>query len=628
MMNENELKNQSTKSKISQLLMAIPIALIAFSLIIAAAFIWYRTVYANQVVPGVYVMNIDLTGKTLDEAKTLLDDAFNYSSNGIIVFTFQDQTWEATPADLGYWIDSSASAEQAFAIGRGKFMPKNLVEKARAWFTGVQVMPVAHYDERAAFAFLQTIATEIDQPEIEASLGLVQTEVVVIDGQVGREVDMAATLATITPHLVLMEDAIIPLVVEESHPAILDVAPQAELARKILSKPLVLTAPKIEDKEDNEDNGDIKENSWSIEPENLASMLTIHRIENSGNDTYEIGLNEDLTQMYLNSLAPGLYVAPVNARFIFNDDTLQLDLLESAVIGRSLDIPESIEQIKTSVLGGIHEIPLAFTTIKPSVTNESTGEELGVTELVHQEISYFFGSDPSRVQNIKAASSRFHGLLIAPWETFSMADALGNISLDNGYAEAPIIFGDQTIQGIGGGICQVSTTLFRAAFFAGLPINERHAHAYRVGYYEQRSNGARDVSLAGLDATVYVPIVDLKFTNDTDHWLLMETYMGNYSLTWKFYSTDDGRTVEWNSTGPQNIVKAPEDLYRENPELPKGTIKQVDYSADGADVTVNRTVYFGDQVHFSDSFFTRFQPWQAVFEFGPGTEGIPTADSD
>jgi vancomycin resistance protein YoaR len=149
-----------------------------------------------------------------------------------------------------------------------------------------------------------------------------------------------------------------------------------------------------------------------------------------------------------------------------------------------------------------------------------------------------------------------------------------------------------------------------------------------VGYYEQRSNGVRDPQLTGLDATVYVPIVDLKFTNDTDHWLLMETYMGNSSLTWKFYSTSDGRTVNWQTTGPTNIVEAPEDLYRENPDLSKGTIKQVDYSADGADVNVTRTVYINDQVYFSDAFFTRFQPWQAIFEYGPGTEGIPEPGSD
>jgi len=209
-----------------------------------------------------------------------------------------------------------------------------------------------------------------------------------------------------------------------------------------------------------------------------------------------------------------------------------------------------------------------------------------------------------------------------------MANALGNISLENGYAEAPIIYGGQTIQGVGGGVCQVSTTLFRTAFFAGFPIVERHAHSYRVGYYEQERDGSRNSNLAGLDATVYVPIVDMKFINDTDHWLLMETYMGDYfSLTWKFYSTKDGRTVDWNTTGPTNVIPAPDDLWRENPDLAKGEIKKVDYSADGADVSVTRTVYKGDTVYFSDSFFTRFQPWQAIYEYGPGTE-IPESASD
>ena len=166
------------------------------------------------------------------------------------------------------------------------------------------------------------------------------------------------------------------------------------------------------------------------------------------------------------------------------------------------------------------------------------------------------------MQNIKAASAKFHGLLVAPGETFSMASAMGDVSLDNGYAEALIIIGGQTIKGVGGGVCQVSTTLFRTVFFAGFPIVERYAHAYRVGYYEQTANG-RDNSLAGLDATVFVPMVDFKFVNDTPYWLLMETYVNGYSLTWKFYSTSDGRTVDWNTTGPTNIVAAA------RPDLPR-----------------------------------------------------------
>jgi hypothetical protein len=196
-------------------------------------------------------------------------------------------------------------------------------------------------------------------------------------------------------------------------------------------------------------------------------------------------------------------------------------------------------------------------------------------------------------------------------------------NLDNGYAEALIILGGQTITGVGGGVCQVSTTLFRTVYFAGYPILERYAHAYRVGYYEQTSGG-RDQNLAGLDATVFVPLVDFKFKNDTPYWLLMETYVNsNQSLTWKFYSTKDGRVVNHTTTGPTNTIEAPDPLYRENPELEKGKIEQVDWAAEGATVVVKRTVTRGGVVLYNDTITTVYQPWRAVYEYGPGTEGMP-----
>jgi vancomycin resistance protein YoaR len=266
-----------------------------------------------------------------------------------------------------------------------------------------------------------------------------------------------------------------------------------------------------------------------------------------------------------------------------------------------------------------------FKEVKPAVTDDKTGDQLGIHELVQSTTTYFYGSSTARIQNITTAASRFHGLLVAPGETFSMAQALGDISLDNGYAEALIILGNQTIQGVGGGVCQVSTTLFRTAFFAGYPINERHPHAYRVGYYEEKSNGASDPKMAGLDATVFVPLVDFKFTNDTPYWLLMETYVKGYSLTWKFYSTSDGRSVDWTTTGPTNTVPAPAPLYRENPDLAQGQINQVDYAAEGADITVTRTVTKNGNTYLQDQFVTHYAPWQAVYEYGPGTQGIPTS---
>ncbi|MGI6740787.1 MAG: VanW family protein [Brevefilum sp.] len=615
----SEKQPSSTKNKLrTQILWSFPISLVIFGMLVVIALIAFEVVYAEKIYPGIYILDENLSGLSREEASQRLSSALPYTYEGKVSLAYEDRVWEARPIDLGYLIDPTFSAQHAYETGRRGWFPTSLVEKVKAWFTGIQLTPVVYYDERIAQAFIQSIAAEIDQPVQEASLALENTQVVVRNGQVGKEVDIEMTLALIETILMYMQEAEVPIVVHETSPQIMDVSDQAELTREILSEALVIQDPSDESQ------------SWTISPEELAGMLSITRDDDAegSNASYQISLNQQVFTNYLKQLASSVSIEPENTRFIFNDDTHQLEVIKPATIGRRLDIAASLEQIDAQVKKGSHEASLAFETIKPTVTDDMTAADLGVTELVHAETTYFYGSDAARVQNIEIAASQFHGLLIPPGETFSLADNFGNISLENGYAEALIIYGGQTIQGVGGGICQVSTTLFRAAFFAGFPIVERHAHAYRVSYYEMRSDGSRDVNLAGLDATVYVPIVDLKFTNDTDHWLLMETYMGDYSsLTWKFYSTGDGRTVSWQTTGPTNVVPAPEDLYRENPDLKQGEIKKVDYAAEGADITVTRTVYKGDAVHLSDTIFTRFRPWQAVFEYGPGTK-IPESKGD
>ncbi|MGH2606261.1 MAG: VanW family protein, partial [Anaerolineales bacterium] len=147
--------------------------------------------------------------------------------------------------------------------------------------------------------------------------------------------------------------------------------------------------------------------------------------------------------------------------------------------------------------------------------------------------------------------------------------------------------------------------------------DERYAHAYRVTYYEKGPGSPGP----GMDATVFPPLVDFKFTNDSPYWLLMETYTyGNSQLQWKFYSTSDGRAVQWSSSGPLNVKEAPEPLYEENPELPEGKIEQVDFEADGMDVVVYRTVMRDGSVLHEDTIRTHYLPWRAIYEFGPGTE--------
>jgi vancomycin resistance protein YoaR len=600
---------------VGQAIVALTTGLALFILLTGLLPAVYGKVYSGMIFPGVSVSGVDLSGLTTQQASALLSQRLDYPQRGQIVFQEGKSLWTATPAEVGLYLDSQTSAAAAYNIGRNGSYLTQAADRWGAWSTGVNLSPLFVYDERIAQTYLQSLAAQVDRPIIEATLGVSGVEVVVNSGQVGRTLDVPVALQTLATQLKTLSDGIVPLVVAETPPIILDVTEQANLARQILSASLELRIP-------NPVDGD--PGPWSFDPATLAGILTIERLQTPEGEQYQVGLSSVALRNFLESIAPLMVVYPQNARFIFNDDTRQLDLIESAVIGRAMDIDNSIIAINQLIAAGQHTIDLNMQTTNPPVTNDSTAESLGITELVSVETSYFRGSSAERIQNITLASAQFHGVMVAPGESFSMASMLGDVSLDNGYAEALIIFGDRTIRGVGGGVCQVSTTLFRTAFFGGFPIDERYAHAYRVGYYEQ-SSGGTNPDYAGLDATVFAPVVDFRFTNDTPNWLLMETYINGASLTWKFYSTSDGRSVEWDTTGLQNVTDPPDPLYEENPDLAQGTLRQVDWAVDGADVTITRTVYRDGGVLHSDVFATHYLPWREVWQYGPGTE-IPTPE--
>jgi len=605
---------------LSQILLALLGSIALFFLAAITALLGFQLIYLGRVFPGVSVAGIDLSGLTQVQAAARISQELVFPRSGRLLLRDQEHTWAVTPAELGLFLDPETSALNAFQVGRRGNLAQNLSDQFNSLQNGQSLPPTLIFDQRMAFQVLSNIAQQTDIPVVEPSLTLNGTEVMVQTGQAGHQLDIPGSLALLSLQLQSMRDGVVPLIITENKPVIADVSAQAELARTILSQPLTLAVPSGQPD---------RLGPWIFQPSDLARLLTFQRVQDNNGGRYELTVNDHLLREILTNLAPSLELTPKDARFIFNDETRQLEVIEHSVTGRSLDIETSIKTIREKMLKGEHNLELNLTLTPPPVTDQMTAEQLGISELIHTETSYFYGSSPERVQNIKASASRFHGLLIAPGETFSMAQALGDISLDNGYAEALIIVGGRTVQGVGGGVCQVSTTLFRAAFFSGFPIIERHAHAYRVSYYEKVAGNRRDASLAGMDATVFAPLVDLKFTNDTQHWLLMEVYVNpTYStIVWKFYSTSDGRTVDWDTTGPVHVVEAPKPLYRENPDLPSGEVKQVDWAADGADVTVTRTVHRDGNIYLQDTFETHYEPWQAIFEYGPGTEGMPPPEN-
>jgi vancomycin resistance protein YoaR len=600
-----------------QALLAFTGGLALYFILLLGSIAIYDLRNAGKIFPGVTTAGVDLSGLTQTQAAVLLAQRVDYPDRGQIVFKDGSTLWTATPRDLGLYLDNETTAKAAYQIGRQGNPLNRLIDQLQSWYSKTEISPLMMFDQRAAYQYLTGLALKVNRPIIEASLGVDGINVVAHSGQIGRTMDVDATLKSLDSQLRTLSDGIIPLVIHETPPVILDASAQADLARKMLSAPLTLSVPNSS----KDDPG-----PWKLEPAKLASMLVIDRVSTAGSAQYQVELDQEVLHNFLeNKIASSLERTPQDARFTFNDDTHKLELIQNAVIGRNLDIDATVQDINTQLGNGVHNIPLHVATTRPQVTDDATAKSLGIKELVSKETSYFYGSSPERIQNIEAASSRFHGVLVPPGSVFSMADVMGDVSLDNGYAEALIILGDRTIKGVGGGVCQVSTTLFRTAFFGGYPIVERHPHAYRVGYYEQTASGGHNDDLAGLDATVFVPLVDFKFKNDSSAWLLMETYVdaSAHSLTWKFYSTSDGRKVDWDTSGLQNVVPAPDPLYEENPDLAKGKINQTDYAADGSDISITRTVTRNGKVIDKYTATTHYLPWRAVYEYGPGTKNIP-----
>ena len=596
-----------------QILVVLIGGLVLFFAITIAWTLSYQLIYAGRIFPGISVAGVDLSGLSRNDAVLKLSQTLSYSNTGKILFRAAEKNWVASPSELGMVFDPSASTLAAYGVGRSDGLFGALTGQISARGFGSDVAPVIIFDQRVAYNYLQNIAAQIDQPVVEASLRLEGTNVTAQPGQVGRLINLDATLIYLGAQLQSFRDGEVPLIIQEAAPKLLDVSSQAEAARRILSQPLTIAIP-------NSREGD--PGPWTYDVPVLANMIGVNVVDKGGNAEMQVGLNPTALRQTLTELKTFVDRQSKNARFVFNDATGLIEPISASSVGRSMDVEASIVAINDALARGEHTVALSVAEQQPAVADTASGAELGVTQLIQERTTYFYGSSDARIQNIVAAAKQYHGLLVAPGETFSMGSVLGDVSLENGFAEALIIYGGRTIKGVGGGVCQVSTTLFRTVFFAGFPVIERYSHAYRVSYYEMDASGSVDSTFAGMDATVYFPLVDFKFKNDTSSWLLMETYVdvAARTITWKLYSTSDGRSITWETTGPTNTVPPSEPVFEENPDLNKNQIKQVDHAAQGADVNITRSVWINGQIYFSDQFQTHYQPWQAVCQYGPETE--------
>lgn len=299
-----------------------------------------------------------------------------------------------------------------------------------------------------------------------------------------------------------------------------------------------------------------------LEKSIICALTFSARNENHIQKSSAFVLNAALIKKFTDDLSRQVNKDPVDAKLSIDNGKVSVFSLSQK--GIKLDSEKSAEILVSYFENGSTNasIDLPYVEKDPEISSGSI-ENLGITSLIGEGRSDFRGSPKNRIFNINVATNRFNGVLIKPGEEFSFVKVLGEVDGEHGYLPELVIKQDKTEPEFGGGICQVSTTTFRAAIYSGLKITARRNHAYPVSYYNPQ----------GMDATVYVPRPDLRFINDTPGYILIQTEIAGTELIFRFYGTNDNRKT--NIIGPKILERKPDGAM-------KATFTQQVLNADGS----------------------------------------------
>jgi vancomycin resistance protein YoaR len=596
------------------------LAVLALSIALA-----YQYRYADRVYEGIQVAGIPLSGMSLTQATGAIEDGLTPYPGRPITLHDGERSWTLLPADLGVSVNAEQTAALAFAVGRhGEQngsgvggLVLDLAAQSAAFQFGRRVTPVLRYDEGQVIHALQRIAREVDVPPREGMLSIDGLEVRGTNGYPGRRVDVEATRAALDELLRAGKGGSVELVIEERPPAVASVDAAVARATALLNRPLMVVIEGLDGTQ-----------RFAADRVTLRDWLTFSPVRaETGAVELDVQLDREQVISFLQGIAQNVDRPVRDAALDFDPETKQVVVLKPSQAGQRLEIEAGADAIVAALTGEAGsdaaevqtEITLPVTVLEPKVDSDKTAE-MGIVELVSQGATRFKGSSADRVHNIATGAEKFRGVVIPPEEEFSFNQHVGEVTAANGFVEGLIIGAERTATGVGGGICQVSTTIFRAAFNGGFPITERYAHGYVVSWYGE----------PGLDATIFTPTVDFRFRNDTGHFLLVKPEVDTESgeITFYLYGTRPDREVEAEPAQITNVRKPPPPLYEENVDLPAGTIKQVDWAKDGMDVVVKRRIKYADGKVAEQKFVSKYQPWQAIYQYGPGTELPAEASGD
>ncbi len=541
----------------------------------------FELYFAPRILPGVQAAGVQVGGLTVPEASAKLEATRLKAP--VVRVTAGQQSTNVNATELGWRADYAVTAQAAYTIGRDG----DLIENIGKRFAGEKTVPLtAKVDPKTFQNRLETLAKPFEIAPKSAAIVLIDGKYVVRNDVTGRGLDFSSAIKEFAqnPSLTSLELKVTDIPAATKR---VDLEPLAAQANAML-RPLSLQYTPL---------GAKKILTRSLTTTEVADLFFVQK--------QGLMVDEKAVAGVLNRIANAFDQSASSARYVRVAGQLTK---RASRDGYALDTAAAQKLVSSAVLRPeTVSIALPVTVSKPKI-GDANLPSVSSLKLIATGYTSFYGSSRARVANVSIAAGKLDGYVVPAGEQFSFNDAVGEISAETGFVEGLVISAGRTTKGVGGGVCQASTTTFNALYKAGLPILERNQHSYKVHYYDD---------VAGRDAAVYYGSLDLRMQNDTPGPLLVRASTKGSTMTVQVYGVPDGRKVNLSTPRVLSRTPAPPAVTEFNASLPVGARTQVDWAVDGSVVTAARTVTTASGQSKTDVLTTRYRPWRAVYQVGP-----------
>jgi vancomycin resistance protein YoaR len=516
----------------------------------------------TRLAEGVTVAGVDVGGLTRAEALRLLEQRAAAVAKEPIVFTAGDEQFPIRASTLGVEADWGAALDSAVSEGQG-FAPVRGYKRLQTRFFGAEIAPPVQAYNAALDYKLAGLADEIDRPHVEAKLVRRGLAVLVVPGQTGLHLDRDAAADVVVRSLAQLErdrQVPLPVVVDQVQVTTDELAAAARDARTALSAPVRLNyGPTY----------------WRLPRWRIAKLLSLPH-----DGASELAIAGPGADAWFAQLRKSVERKPQDAKIVAASGVVRI---VPAKDGLAIDVPATAKAIlaaATATSPGGRNATLVMNTAEPE-RSTAEAEAMGIERRLSTYTTLNAGTS-DRITNLRRAIELLNGALVPPNGTFSFNERVGERTVERGFRPAPVIIRDEYEEDVGGGVSQVGTTVFNAAWEAGVKILERNPHSLYISRYQ-----------LGRDATVNYPDLDLRFLNDTPNWILVAASWDAAGITVSLYGGGPERRVE-SSEGTFRVTGAGPVRRVPDPTLEKGTQVVDEEGSDASATSVTRTVYGED----------------------------------